>query len=348
MKTINYIIRVMAAASVMAAACSCGGNKEAESLQEPAAEAVKAKVSVTSAVIGEVPQSEVYSTTVMPNAVNNIVPQSGSRIQKINVEVGDFVTKGQILAEMDQVTLDQARLQLMNTETEFERIKGLYEVGGVSKSDFESMELSYKVNKSKYENLLENTILRSPIDGVITARNYDRGDMYGMGSPIFVVQQITPVKLLVGISETDYTRVKRGDKVTLTADALPGETFTGQISRIYPTVDAASHTFNAEVLVGNTSRRLRPGMYARVNVTFAVNNSIIIPDSAVNKQQGSGQKSVFVLNADNTVTSTVVTLGRHFGGQYEVLEGLSEGDKVVYKGQTALQNGSEVTVISEQ
>ena len=89
------------------------------------------------------------------------------------------------------------------------------------------MELKYNVTRSQYANLLENTVLRSPVNGVITARNYDKGDMYG-GSPIYVVEQITPVKLYVGVSESDYTRVKKNDKVTLTADALPGKTFTGQ------------------------------------------------------------------------------------------------------------------------
>ena len=153
----------------------------------------------------DVKQNGTYSATVQAFAVNNIAPQSGSRIQKINVEVGDFVGKGQILAEMDRVQLDQAKLRLTNAETELARRKQLYEQGGVAQSDYEAAELNCKVSKSTYDNLLENTILRSPISGVVSARNYDRGDMYAMAAPIFTVQQIVPVKLLVGISEADYT-----------------------------------------------------------------------------------------------------------------------------------------------
>ena len=301
-------------------------------------------VSVTSAVRQAVPQDAVYSSTVQANAVNNIAPQSGGCIQKLNVEVGDFVSSGQILAEMDRVQLDQASLKLKNDETELARVKQLFEEGGVSQSDYEALELAFNVSKSSYANLLENTILRAPIGGVVSARNYDRGDMYAMAQPIYTVQQITPVKLLVPISETDYTRVKRGDKVHLTVDAIPGKSYEGSIVRLYPTMDAATHTFNAEVRVPNTNRELRPGMYARVTVDYGSNDSIVVPDAAVLKQQGSGQRIVYVLNPDDTVSIKMVTTGRHFGTSYEILSGLEEGEQVLTGGHTNLKSGDKVEV----
>lgn len=339
----NRTFKTILAAAASMAAVACGGNKTQQ--QAPVAESqeeVVTYVETTVAAYQDVPQEEVYSTNVQAYTVNNVVPQSGGRITKINVEVGDFVSAGQVLAEMDRVNLEQSRLKLANDSTELARIKGLFEQGGVSQSDYEAMELAYKVSRKSFENLLENTVLRSPINGVVTARNYDKGDMYAMASPIYVVQQITPVKLLVGISETDYTKVKKGDAVTLTADALPGREFTGKVNRLYPTIDPATHTFLTEVLVNNYDKALRPGMYAKVKVTFSVNHSIVIPDAAVMKQQGSGVRSVYVVNSDNTVTSSQVTLGRHFSGQYEILEGLSEGDVVVVKGHSSLRNGSTV------
>ena len=339
----NRTFKTILAAAASMAAVACGGNKTQQ--QAPVAESqeeVVTYVETTVASYQDVPQEEVYSTNVQAYTVNNVVPQSGGRITKINVEVGDFVSAGQVLAEMDRVNLEQSRLKLANDSTELARIKGLFEQGGVSQSDYEAMELAYKVSRKSFENLLENTVLRSPINGVVTARNYDKGDMYAMASPIYVVQQITPVKLLVGISETDYTKVKKGDAVTLTADALPGCEFTGKVNRLYPTIDPATHTFLTEVLVNNYDKALRPGMYAKVKVTFSVNHSIVIPDAAVMKQQGSGVRSVYVVNSDNTVTSSQVTLGRHFSGQYEILEGLSEGDVVVVKGHSSLRNGSTV------
>ena len=335
-RTIIYV-----AAAVMAVSCGNNNSKTAE--QPQAAEVRLPNVAIMAASYKDVPQSDVYTANVEAYAKNNIAPQSPSRIQKIYVEVGDFVRAGQIVAKMDEVSLNQSKLSMANDSLEYSRIKKLYEQGGVSKSDFDAMELKYNVTRSQYQNLLENTILRSPVSGVITARNYDQGDMYG-GSPIYVVEQITPVKLYVGISEMDYTRVKKNDTVTLTADALPGKTFTGRIARIYPTIDAATHTFTAEVNVANGDRLLRPGMYARVTVNFGSNHSIVVPDDCVVKQQGSGVRSVFVLQADNTVKEVVVTLGRHFGTEYEILSGVAEGDKVVVKGQASLKNGSKVNV----
>ena len=335
-RTIIYV-----AAAVMAVSCGNNNSKTAE--QPQAAEVRLPNVTIMAASYKDVPQSDVYTANVEAYAKNNIAPQSPSRIQKIYVEVGDFVRAGQIVAKMDEVSLNQSKLSMANDSLEYSRIKKLYEQGGVSKSDFDAMELKYNVTRSQYQNLLENTILRSPVSGVITARNYDQGDMYG-GTPIYVVEQITPVKLYVGISEMDYTRVKKNDIVTLTADALPGKTFTGRIARIYPTIDAATHTFTAEVNVANSDRLLRPGMYARVTVNFGSNHSIVVPDDCVVKQQGSGVRSVFVLQADNTVKEVVVTLGRHFGTEYEILSGVAEGDKVVVKGQASLKNGSKVNV----
>ena len=339
----RQIFELTLAMASLVAFVSCGGNS-ARNTEAVIEEEKITKVEVAEAVYQNVPKQETYASNVQAYVINNVVPQSGGRIKKINVEIGDFVKAGQILAEMDRVNLEQAHLKLVNDSTELSRLKELYKEGDISQSDFESVQLAYNVSKASYENLLENTILRSPVDGVITARNYDRGDMYAMASPIYVVQQITPVKALIGVSEADYTKVNKGDKVSITADAIPDRTFEGKVNRIYPTMDPLTHTFTIEVVVPNYDRVLRPGMYAKVTVTFDVNRSIVIPDNAVIKLQGSGQRAVYVLQDDNTVKYTVVTPGKHFDRNYEILEGLNEGDKVVVKGQTALKNGSKVEI----
>lgn len=341
-KTIKTLSIIAALASLVS--CAGKGNNSTVAAGNPNENAVK-KVRVVSAEYQDVPQEEIYSSNVQAFVVNNVVPQNGNRISKIYVEVGDFVSKGQVLAEMDRASLIQTKLKLVNDSTELSRLKELYMQGGISASDFETAQMAYDVSKTTYDNLLENTVLRSPLNGVITARNYDAGDMYAMTSPIYVVQQISPVKLFVGISESDYTKVQKGDKVRIEVDALPGRVFEGTVNRLHPTIDASTHTFNVEVVVPNNDRALRPGMFARVKVTFNVNHSIVVPDRAIIKQQGSGQKSVFVLNPDNTVSSKVVILGKHFENYYEILSGLSAGDKVVVNGQSALKNGTNVEVI---
>ncbi|MCR5560995.1 MAG: efflux RND transporter periplasmic adaptor subunit [Bacteroidales bacterium] len=337
----NRYAAIVAAALAVAA---CGQNGSKSQSAQPA-EVPAVRITATTVQARTVSQTEVYSSTVQAYAVNNIAPQSSNRIQKINVDVGSYVNKGQILAEMDKVQLTQQKLQLANSEKELKRLKQLYEQGGLSQSDFEAVELQYNVAKASYDNLEQNTILRSPITGVVTARNYERGDMYAMAQPIFTVQQITPVKLLVGVSETDYTKVKAGQKVDIAADALPGKTFTGKVNKIYPTMDAASHTFSVEVLVTNADKALRPGMYCKVTLNFGDRQSPVVPDEAVVKQLGSGQRFVYILNDDGTVRSSAVTLGRHVGNSYEILSGVNSGDRVAVSGASALKDGSKVEIV---
>lgn len=329
-------------AGALVAVAGCGNN-------EKNTETVKVvddtpTVSVVQVGVQNVPQDVTYTSTVQPFVKNNIVPQGGNRIKKINVEVGDFVKQGQVLAEMDMTQLQQAELQLVNNEIEYNRLKTLYEAGGLSKSDLDAIEMAYKVSRTTYENLLENAILTSPIDGVITARNYDVGDMYAMSAPLFTVEQIKPVKLLVAVSESDYSKVKKGDSVEITADAVPGKTFYGKVTRIYPTVDPATRTVTVEVQVANNYSTLRPGMFTRVKLNFGTNRSVVVPDVAVVKQQGSGERFIYVLNEDGTVTYQPVVLGRRLGAEYEVLDGIKDGAKVVTGGQLRLKDGVKVVV----
>ena len=343
----RFLSPVLAAFALTA----CGSRSGQSETPAPGAGASQAEViptvEVVTATARDVADENSYSSTVEAYATNNIMPQTGARIRKINVEVGDYVVKGQVLAEMDRLQLDQLELQIQNDEIEYARLKGLYEEGGVSQSDFEAAELGYKVRKTNYQNLLENTILRSPINGFVTARNFDVGDMFAMSAPLFTVQQVIPVKLLVGISESEYTKVKKGDTVSITVDALPGRSFTGKVNRLYPTINAATHTFSAEVLVGNADRALRPGMYARVSVNFGTSHRIVLPDRCIVKQEGTGQRFVYVLKSDDTVSYVPVTLGKHTGFEYEVIDGIQEGELIVQKGQAALKDGVKVQVLNQ-
>ena len=339
MKTI-FRTMIIASAAVLAVACGSNSSKTAQSQDVE----IIPTVAVETVSSRDVAQTSTYTSTVQPYVKNNIAPQTAGRISKINVEIGDFVKKGQVLAEIDKAQLQQAQLQLHNKEVELERLRTLYEAGGLSKSDFDAVELAYNVAKTQVDNLFENTVLCSPIDGVVTARNYDVGDMYAMSAPIYTVEQIKPVKLLVAISESEYTKVKKGDTVEITADAFPGETFYGKINKIYPTIDQTTRTFTAEVVVKNDKNILRPGMFARVTVNFGTNHNVVIPDVAVVKQQGSGERFVYVLNNDGTVTYKKVVLGRRMGAEYEVLEGLEDGARIVTGGQIRLKDGIKVEV----
>lgn len=340
MKYNNIIIAAMVV--VFLAAC---GNKTKETTTNTANPQASAPVvSVVKAAAEDVEINNTYTSNIEPYTTNNIVSQSAGRIVSINAEVGDRVRKGQLLAKMDDVNLAKTRMQFVNDSTELDRLTELYKIGAIAQADYDLAKLSLEITKKTYNNLLENTYLRSPINGVVTARNYDQGDMYSMAQPIFVVEQITPVKMLINLSESLFTQVNQGMEFKIEVDAYPNEVFKGKVNLIYPTVSATTHTFPVEVVSQNADQRLRPGMFARVTANFGVNHHIVVPDVAVVKQQGSGEHFIYVLNADNTVTYTKVELGRRLGSRYEIVSGINEGDMIVTEGQARLKNGTSVTV----
>lgn len=338
MKKVNILL--IAAATIFMISC---GQQQNQGNQQMVAENPKVTVATVNAEY--VAQLQVYPTTIEADIVNNIAPQSAARIDKICVEVGDKVEAGQTLALMDDVNLEKARLQLINDSIEFGRIEQLHEIGATSQSDYEAMTLKYDVSRKTYNNLLENTVLKSPISGIVTARNYDEGDMYAMALPLFVIQKINPVKMLINISESKYSQIKKGMEVDITTEAYGDQVFKGTVDLIYPTINSMTHTFPVEVKFANKDLTLRPGMFARVTVNYGDNFRVVVPDRAVMKQVGSGEQYVYVLNADGTVTYTVIELGRRMGNKYEVISGLDDNATVVLTGQTKLKNGITVDVV---
>lgn len=303
----------------------------------------KPKVKLADVTARPVEQIQEYTATVEAEVKNNIAPSSPVRIDKIFVEVGDHVSKGQKLVQMDAANLKQTKLQLDNQEVEFNRIDELYKVGGASKSEWDAAKMAYDVKKTAYQNLLENTSLLSPISGVVTARNYDSGDMYSGGNPVLTVEKITPVKLLINVSEVYFTKVKKGAPVNVKLDVYGDEAFEGKISLIYPTIDPSTRTFQVEIQLPNQNQKVRPGMFARASLNFGTEENVVVPDLAIVKQAGAGDRYVYVYK-DGKVTYNKVELGRRMGAEYELKSGVPNNSQVVIAGQTRLINGTEVEV----
>lgn len=330
-----FLLPVMAIALL----ASCSGEKK-DAVTEDEMPKVKIETVHTQAV----DQSQEFTATVEANILNNIAPQTPGRIHKLAVEVGDHVKAGQLLASMDETTLRQTKMQLENQEVEFSRIDELYKVGGASKSNWDALKTQLEVTRASYKNLEENSKLISPISGVVTARNYDSGDMYSGATPIYTIEQIRPVKLIVNVSETYFTFVKKGQEADVRMDVYPGETFKAKVSLVYPTIDASTRTFPVELKIDNTDERVRPGMFARVTLSFGIENRIVVPDLAIVKQAGSGDRYVYVYK-DGKVSFEKVELGRRMNDRYEILSGLTNGDQVIISGQSRLTNGVEVEIV---
>lgn len=336
MKKINLFF---AAASIfMLGACS-GGEQTEQTITEEAIESVR----IGSTSLQNVPQETTYTATVQPDKRNNISSSMPNRIKKIYVEVGDHVKKGQVLVDLDASNIIQQKVQLDNLELEYNRAKELVAVGGASQQQLDQITTQFEAAKTAYDNLMENTKLLSPVNGVVTARNYDDGDM--AQGPILTVMQINPVKIVINVSETEFTKVKLGMPIDIALDVFGDENFKGRVSLIYPTIDPMTRTFGVEVEIPNASNRVRPGMFARATIDFGARERVIVSDRAVIKRAGSGDRFVYVYNNDGTVTYTQVVLGRHVDNYYEVLSGLAADEQVVVAGQTRLSDGVKVNVV---
>jgi RND family efflux transporter MFP subunit len=328
---------------VLATLCVACSQKKNDATQ---ASAQDQTISIKVAEVREQPVAQIYEYTavVRAEAINNIAPTIPGRIDQIFVEVGDFVSAGQKLAQMDATQLRQTKTQLDNLKENFKRLDELYKVGGVSKSDWDNLKTQLDVAQNTYDNLSENTQLLSPIHGVVTMRNYDSGDIYA-GTPILQIQQIRPVKLMINVSESQYNDIKKGMEAKIKIDILGNDEIKGRVSLIYPTLDAHTHTFPVEITIPNENVKVRPGMYARAIFNLGNKNNAVVPDNAIVKQPGSGDRYVYVLQEDNTVSYVKVELGRRLDANYEILSGLKNGDKVAVTSLPKLKDGVGVQVM---
>jgi RND family efflux transporter MFP subunit len=321
------------------AGCNSGGQQTTE-------ENVVPEVIVQTVRSQSVEQEQIYTGTIAPYSRNMISSyQSTMRIGKIMVEVGDRVSAGQLLVQMEETNFLQAKMQIENLKVDYQRIEALYQTGGVSKQQLDQLKVQLNVAQESLDNLEKNTLLKSPISGIITQRNFDNGDLTG-GQPILQVQQLNPLKISINIQENYYPVVKAQMPASIRLESYPDEVFEGKVNLVHPTVDAVSHTFTTEIVVNNSNMRIRPGMFARVSFNFGSAERVVAPDVAVIRQAGVNDRYVYVLNANNTVSYVKVELGQRIGSMYEILSGLNDGDKVVTAGISRLVDGTTVKVVN--
>ena len=336
-KTIKTLSLALLSAGLLA---SCSSSSSSQATEEQSADTVRL-VEVAPAEMRALNLSEEFTAQLEAKVVNNITAQAGGRLKQLLVKVGDRVGAGQAVARMEATQAAQAQIQLADAKTNFARMDELYKVGGVSKAQWEQAKSAVDQAKLAYGNAAENTVLRSPISGFVTAKNYDNGDMTSPQLPVVVIQQIAPVKAVIGVSERYYSFLKKGAAATLSVDALGEETFSGVVTNIFPTLDPVTHTVSTEIEVANKDLKLRPGMYARVHLDFGTKEALTVPDKAIVRQAGSGARYVYVFSGDKAVYRAV-ELGQQQGDLYEVVSGLNAGDQVIISAPSNLKNGLSV------
>jgi RND family efflux transporter MFP subunit len=337
---------IMLIAAVAMASCASNGTEKSESTTSTPSAETAVLVKTATAEVQTIDLTEVYTSEIKPYKENDITPAvAGLHIDKIKVDVGDHVRQGQVIVVMDQTTLKQQELNLATMQDNYDRMKPVHEAGGVSDQQIVQLENQLNLQKEVVENLRKNSTIVSPISGVVTARNFESGDLFA-SMPILHIMQINQLKVMANVSEQYYTSVKVGHPVEIEVDLFPGETFNGKVTRINPALDAATRTFGVEITIPNGKERLRPGMYARATFTMGQREAVMVPDQAVQKQAGSSERYVYVIK-DGVAEYRFVKDGRRVGNMIEILEGLEAGDEVATTSFTRLMGGKKVEIKNE-
>lgn len=334
---------------------SCSGKEKAD--KEAEQEDIPV-VKTESVAEQDVDQLAVYTASVEPEILNNISSAMPNRIKAIYVDEGVRVGKGQQLVALDDVnttqyelSLNNAQAALNNAQLNYDRAVELLKIGGGTQQSVDQMEVQLVNAKNALaqaertlRNARENTVLVSPIDGIVTKRNYDPGDMTGT-LPILTVARVNPVKVVINVNESQLAKISKGMPVDLTFNTYGDEVFKGTVSLVMPTVDETSRTVGVEINLPNADGRVLPGMFGRATIALGNARHVVVPDKAVVKQQGSGNHYVYVLNGDGTVSYNKVELGQRIGTTYELISGVPDNATVIVEGQNGLTDGKKVKVI---
>jgi len=332
-------ILLVAALAVLAAAC---GGKQTEQQMEQRVE----QVETAALALSEISRELEFSSTLEGWQTLNVAPSLTGKIEHIYTEVGTTVGAGTMLVRMDQNQYTTTKLTYANLGVELQRMESLRESGAVSEQVYDQTRLSYEQTKESLDFLEKNTFVRAPFSGVISARNYEDGELYS-GQPILVLTQIHTLKALIAIPEGYYPNVKKGMQVEIVSDIYPGQVFPATIDIVYPTVDPASHTFQARLRIPNSGLKLRPGMYVKTRLSLGMARALVVPYQSVLKLTGSNDRYVFV-DDGGTARRVFVELGQRFDENIEIIsDQLHEGDRLVVVGQAKLVDGSKINVVGE-
>lgn len=331
----------------------CSKSAEETAAQDGQEEEQKPAIPVE---IAEPTRGDIFSTYAGTAPIEafseaTVVAKVRGEVDEILAEEGDMVEKGQVLARLDgdrlRLELAQSEANLQKLKRDFERNKDLRERGLISEGDFDKIQyemeaLEASFNLAKLE--LGYTSIRAPIDGVVSERLVKVGNTIEASTPVFRVTSLEPLVAYLHVPEREYRRIAKGMPATIEVDALKEQRFNAEVARVGPVVDPDTGTFKITVEVSDPSRRLKPGMFARIGIVSDKRaNALQLPRAAI--LDDAGEPSVFVVDGDVAKRRTIST-GFTSGGRVEITGGLEGGEQVVIVGQTGLRDGSRVQVIN--
>ena len=362
------------------AAAGCGGRETTASAAVPAEEH-KVDVPAVSARVLDLESALQISGSLVPQARVAVHAKLPGTLSAVNVQIGDRVRAGQVVATLDRREIDaqvdaavatvnvahagieSAEAVLANAILEHDRAKNLFEKGAVARQRLDGAETAHrgavaqrdlaKANLAQADaaarrarEVQRDATLTSPIDGVVVERNYDAGNLVSPGNerPVVAVADLRVMKLEAGVSELEAGRLRVGTDARVTAQARPGDVFHGRVAAIAPEVDARNRHFAIEVRVDNPGGALLSGMYGMASIPIErARQAVVVPRDAVTNRDG--QRIVLRIDGD-VVKSAVVKEGLNDGTHVQILGGLKAGDLVVADARRDVADGVKVRAVT--
>lgn len=314
-----------------------------------------APVEVVAAATGRVADQVEALGTLAANESVAVAPEVAGRITAFRFREGETVEQGAVLVELDATIarseLTQAQANLSLAEDTFERNRTLVQRGAGTQVNLEQATAQLataRANVAAAEARLEKLTVQAPFRGVIGLRSVSIGTIVQPGQAIATLAGIDPVKVDFGVPELFLSAVRVGQTVDVSVDAVPGRRFQGQVYAIDPVVDPAGRALRLRATIPNPDGLLRPGLFARVNLTTGVrDDAVLVPEAALVAATTGGGQAVYVVR-EGRASLTNVRTGRRTEGRVEIVEGVAAGDQVVVAGQLTLRDGAAVAVIPQQ
>ena len=358
-KIMNISGRLLAVITVFTlVGVGCSSSEEAETTKEQPISVVTQTASFAKGTA-----THRFSGTVTSDRTINMSTKVMGRITELDVEEGDFVKEGDVLvrikddnlqAQKSQVEsgLLEARAALQNTETNYNRIKNLYEQESATKKELDDISTQYEMGKAKVktlesklrevEDMLDYTKLTAPFDGYVVSKRLTEGDMAGPGQPIIAFEQEMKMNVKITVPESEIGLFSLDDTVGVDVEAA-GYQGNGIVSNINQSGNRGSRQFAVEVTLPEqaVTQGVKSGMFAEVGLATEKDRAIVVPQNAiVERGQLTG---LYTLNDNSEVVLRWVLLGDSSGENIEILSGLKAGEVYVSKVDRPLSEGQKVS-----